>query len=404
VTVTTTRAQPLYSRRAENVQRTVAESGLDALIVTHPPNLRYLTGFDGSMAALLLTRAGGTLVVDGRYITSTRERVSSISELRWLQVELAPRSLDEALTAVCTRAEVRAIGVEGAVMTLTRFERLNVLFCSATPEAATRQVRLVTTERVVERARIIKDEVELATLRTAGAMLSQAALEVLAVVAPGRSELDVAADIDALIRRVGFARPAFDTIVASGPNSALPHARPGARFLAPGDSVVLDFGGVYDGYCVDLTRTVQLAPATDAFLGTFAAVRAAQAAAIAAVRPGALSSAIDGAARQVLEKHGLADAFVHGTGHGLGLEVHEDPKLTKVGSVATDEVLRPGMVFTVEPGAYLPGTLGVRIEDDVVVTDEGYELLTSVPINPAADGGGRADTGRGAGWRHPAGA
>jgi len=163
---------------------------------------------------------------------------------------------------------------------------------------------------------------------------------------------------------------------------------------------VLDFGGVYDGYCVDLTRTVQLAPATDAFLLTFEAVKAAQAAAIAAVRPWVQASAVDAAARGVLAARGLGDAFVHGTGHGLGLEVHEEPRITRPGSAATDEVLRPGMVFTVEPGAYLPGALGVRIEDDVVVTEDGCELLTRVPIDPVSDSG---RTRSGAGGRSSAG-
>jgi Xaa-Pro aminopeptidase len=157
--------------------------------------------------------------------------------------------------------------------------------------------------------------------------------------------------------------------------------------------VVLDFGGVYDGYCVDLTRTVQLSPATDAFLRTFAAVRAAHSAAIAAIRPGSKASLVDTAAREVLTAHGLADAFVHGTGHGLGLEVHEEPRVTRPGAVAMDETLEPGMVFTVEPGAYLPGAHGVRIEDDVVVTAGGCDVLTSVPIDPIRTSAPRRGSG-----------
>ncbi len=393
-----TSAEPSYSRRAAVVRRTITEMGLDALIVSHPPNLRYLTGFGGSMGMLLLARSRAALIVDGRYITSTRDRLVSSSELAWLQVELAPRSLEEAAASAVTRDELRAVGVEASVMTLSRFDRLNGLLRPA--DGAGPAVRFVPTEQVVERARMIKDAEELATLRRAGAMLSKVAAEVLALVEPDRQEVSVAAEIDALLRGVGFSRPAFDTIVASGPNSALPHAHPGPRRLTPGDSVVLDFGGVYDGYCVDLTRTVQLAPATDAFLLTFEAVKAAQAAAIAAVRPWVQASAVDAAARGVLTARGLGDAFVHGTGHGLGLEVHEEPRITRPGSAATDEVLRPGMVFTVEPGAYLPGALGVRIEDDVVVTEDGCELLTRVPIDPVSDGG---RTRSGAGGRSSAG-
>jgi Xaa-Pro aminopeptidase len=373
---------PFYSRRAETVRRTVGQAGLDALIVTHPPNLRYLTGFDGSVGALLLTSSSAVLIVDGRYITTARDRVASSAELQWLRIELAARSLEEALVDTMKEVLVHTAGVEGEAMTIGRFERLNALLSSRQRDDSPPPVRLVATDRIVERARVIKDAGEIATFRTAAAMLSHVAERVLEVVNPGRSELEIAADVDTFLRQAGFSKPAFDTIVASGPNSALPHARPGERRLAPADSVVLDFGGVYDGYCVDLTRTVQLPPATDAFLRTFAAVRAAQSTAIAVIRPGLKASLVDAAAREVLGTHGLADAFVHGTGHGLGLEVHEEPRVTKPGSAMMDETLQPGMVFTVEPGAYLPGSHGVRIEDDVVVTPGGCDVLTSVPIDP----------------------
>ena len=372
---------PFYSQRAETVRRTLAETGLDALIVTHPPNLRYLTGFDGSMGILLVARTRAVLIVDGRYITTARERAASSEELQWIQVELASRSLEERLVDVIGELQAEAIGVEAAVMTLSRFDRLRGLL-DAGEGTAMKPVRWIPTERIVERARLIKDAFEVGTLRKAAGLLSEVAARALEVVTPGRAELEIAADVDSFLRQAGFSKPAFETIVASGPNSALPHARPGARRLAPGDSVVLDFGGVYDGYCVDLTRTVQLPPASDAFSSTFAAVRAAHDAAIAAVRPGVKASLVDSAARDVLAARGLGEAFVHGTGHGLGLEVHEEPRVTKPGSPILDEVLQPGMVFTVEPGAYLPGAHGVRIEDDVVVTAEGCEVLTSVPIDP----------------------
>jgi Xaa-Pro aminopeptidase len=224
--------------------------------------------------------------------------------------------------------------------------------------------------------RVIKDEVEIAALREAGRRLGEIARQVAAFVREGRTERAVAAEIEAAMRASGFSRPAFETIVASGPNSALPHARPTDRAIRPGDPTVLDFGGVYDGYCVDLTRTVQLGATSEALARLYGAVAEAQQAAISAVQPGIACSAIDAAARNVLGKHGLADAFGHGTGHGLGLEVHEEPRIARQAARLTDAVVEPGMVFTIEPGAYVPGIGGVRIEDDVLVTETGCEVLT----------------------------
>ncbi len=186
----------------------------------------------------------------------------------------------------------------------------------------------------------------------------------------------MAAEIEAAIREAGFSRPAFETIVASGPNSVLPHARPTDRPIQDGDPTVLDFGGVYDGYCVDLTRTVQLGAPSGSLRQLYGAVAEAQKAAIAAVRPGVACSAIDAAAREVLGRYGLAEAFGHGTGHGLGLEVHEEPRIARQSARLPDPVVEPGMVFTIEPGAYVSGVGGVRIEDDVLVTDTGCEVLT----------------------------
>jgi Xaa-Pro aminopeptidase len=375
--------RPAYRHRLAIVRDALPGSGLDALLVTHPPNLRYLVGFDGSAGALIVSASRCDLVVDGRYLTSARERMAGDEDLRDVVVHLAERSYEEEVSrVVMSGTPIHALGVEAAAMSLSRFDRLSEALGRAEAVAADRRSapRLRATERIVERPRMVKDASEAATVREAAFRLSQAAEEVQALVRVGRRERDVAADIDAAMRRAGFDRPAFETIVASGPHSALPHARPGDRVLEPSDGVVLDFGGIYDGYCVDLTRTVQLAPRTERFAKVFAAVRAAHAAAVAAVRPGLPASAIDAAAREVLTRHGLGEAFVHGTGHGLGLEVHEEPRITKAGMADVDETLASGMVFTIEPGAYVPGIGGVRIEDDVLVTEQGCEILTDVPI------------------------
>jgi len=215
-------------------------------------------------------------------------------------------------------------------------------------------------------------------LRTAGSMLAQVTRDVLRLPRRGMTERDLAFQIDSTIRQAGFEKPAFETIVASGPNSALPHARPTDRTLGEGDLVVLDFGGMYASYCVDLTRTVVVGSATPRARQVHTAVRTAHDRAIEATAPGASRFDIDAAARDFLTAAGMGAAFGHGTGHGLGIEVHEEPRISRRGpNVDTSrEAVMPGMVFTIEPGAYFPGWGGVRIEDDVLVTESGVEVLT----------------------------
>jgi Xaa-Pro aminopeptidase len=242
-------------------------------------------------------------------------------------------------------------------------------------------MELVAVEGIIERQRLVKDAHELAALTEGGRLLSQVATAVVHdEVRAGREERDVALAIDWAIRRAGFERSAFETIVAGGPNSALPHARPGKRKFVEGDLVVLDFGGVYDSYCVDLTRTVSVGAATPRAREVHAAVLNARNRAISAVQPGVSRFAVDGAARDSLAAAGMAEAFGHGTGHGLGLEVHEAPRIAPPQNQpeSPDDRLIAHMVFTIEPGAYFPGFGGVRIEDDVVVTDSGARLLTDV--------------------------
>lgn len=353
---------------------------LEALVVTHLPNVRYLTAFSGSAGVVVVAPARCYLVADFRYAAGVRSMLASHPALGEAVTQVVPeQSYDETLVEILRQLGVRRIGIEAASMSVSRFNRLSAELAATTapplhlPESCP---VLVPTERVVERLRTVKDSREVAILREAARRLSAVARDVPELVEPGRTEIEIAGDIDRLLRTAGFERPAFETIVASGPNSALPHARPGRRAVARDDGVVLDFGGVYDGYCVDLTRTVELGRGVPEFRRIFDAVAEAQAAAIAAVRPGVLASQVDAAARQVLERHGLSAAFGHGTGHGLGLEVHEEPRIGRVAAGHPDVPLEPGMVFTVEPGAYLEGFAGVRIEDDVLVTDGGCEVLT----------------------------
>jgi Xaa-Pro aminopeptidase len=223
---------------------------------------------------------------------------------------------------------------------------------------------------------VVKDQTEIATLRESAHRIDPVVQAALAAIRPGTPERLVAIAIEAAMREQGYERPAFETIVASGPNGALPHHRAGERLLERGDLVVLDFGGVLDGYCSDLTRTVSVGTITPPARDLYDAVYDAQQAAIAAVRPGIETTAVDAAARRLLESRGLGEAFGHGTGHGLGLDVHEDPRVGKPRADLTPATLEPGMVITIEPGAYLAGFGGVRIEDDVLVTESGCEVLT----------------------------
>jgi Xaa-Pro aminopeptidase len=236
------------------------------------------------------------------------------------------------------------------------------------------------TERVVENLRLIKDAGEIEIFRRGGAAISRVAANLSAQVRRGCTEREVAAAIDAAVLAAGFSGPSFPTIVASGPNSAHPHAHPGDRRLTAGDLVVLDFGGVLDGYCLDLTRMAAVGSISREAEALVIGVRAAHAAAIAAVGPGRVTSEVDTAAREALAARGLAEAFLHGTGHGLGLEIHEAPRITRPETQA-DERIRAGMVFTIEPGAYVDGVGGVRLEDDVLVTPEGVEVLTTAPCD-----------------------
>jgi Xaa-Pro aminopeptidase len=363
--------------RLTYVRAHLRDAHLDALVVTHLPNVQYLTGFSGSAGAALILPRACRLIVDFRYVTAAHDLVSTLDGL--VTVETFDRSYDEAIVDVLRRERALRIGVEAASLSVSRFNAISSALAARPPlpvNALTAAPALVPTERLVERVRLIKDDVELGTLREAGRRLGRLALEVPEFVRLGRTERAIAADIDAALRQAGFSRPAFETIVASGPNSALPHARPTDRPVGTGEPTVLDFGGVYDGYCVDLTRTVQLGAVSDRQARLYAAVREAQDAAIRAVRPGVAASTIDAAARSVLERHGLGEAFGHGTGHGLGLEVHEEPRIARQSPRLPDQVIEPGMVFTIEPGAYVPGVGGVRIEDDVLVTGDGCEVLT----------------------------
>jgi len=337
-----------------------------ACVVSSSINIAYLTGFRGSAGLLIQSAHEDVLLLDGRYTTVALD-AQARGRLAPVVIGRVETSYDAALAEWLARINASKIHFESDHVTVSALNRWRV----GTPADWSAVPGLV------ETLRLIKDADEVATFRRAGAALSGVAARLGEWVRAGRRERAVAADINRGLEQAGFERPAFDTIVAGGPNSAHPHARPGERPLAEGDLVVLDFGGVLDGYCVDLTRMAAVGRIREEAVKIDRVVREAQQAALNVIRAGVAAGAVDAAARRVLDAQGLGAAFVHGTGHGLGLEVHEAPRLSSL--AGPDEILRAGMVCTVEPGAYVPGVGGARLEDDVLVTDTGAELLTPGP-------------------------
>jgi len=335
----------------------IAEEGLDALIVTGRKNREYLSGFTGSAGFLLVTAGGGVLATDFRYEEQAKAQSPHLEVYRYE----TPR---DGLSRLVREKKMGIVGFE-AVHTscweLAEWEE-------DSPDIAWRP-----TKGLVESLRICKDEGEIQRIRQAARLTDKGFEHILNYLRPGVQEREVALELEFFLRREGAEGVSFAPIVASGPNSALPHARPGERVLEPGDFVVLDFGVIIDGYCSDLTRTVVIGRASDRHREIYELVRKAQQHALGEVGPGKDALAIDKGVREVFAAQGVAEHFGHGLGHGVGLEIHEAPTLS---SRSTDE-LRAGMVVTIEPGLYFPGWGGVRIEDLVLVTPQGMENLSS---------------------------
>lgn len=335
-----------------------AQAPVDTLVVTNLTNIRYLTGFTGSAAVLVAAPDATILITDGRYAeqASTQVRAAGAE----VTVEIVPGP-EQHRRLMALLGGTRRVGLEAESITWAQARRV-----------AERRAETVATAGLVEGLRLIKDRGEVARIAAAAAIVDSALAEVGPMIAPGITEADLAAELDHRIRLGGAERTSFETIVASGPNSALPHARPGGRRLEPGDLVVIDVGAIVDGYCSDMTRTFGIGELPGRSVELYRAVERAQRAGLAAVRAGVAASAVDAACRQSLEADGLAEWFTHGTGHGVGLDIHEAPRV----AAGADATLAAGSVVTVEPGVYLAGHGGVRIEDTVVVTDDGCEPVT----------------------------
>ena len=345
------------SDRQAALRRRLGELGLDALLVSHVPNIRYLTGFSGSAGLLVITSSRTTLITDARYAEQAPEETRTAAE-----VLVEPRSVWERARSTLSEAPGLRFGFEREHLTVRDAERLAGLD-SAEPVPST---------ELVESLRIVKDPCEVAAIAAAAELAHSALDELLPTLRVGETEREIAARLEALLRSHGSEWHPFQTIVASGPRSALPHARAGDRPVASGEWLLLDFGAQYLGYCADITRTLILGTADARQREVYGVVREAQCRARQELRAGMTGREADGLARDYIAAAGYGDAFGHSLGHGLGLEVHEAPRL----AVTAQEPLPAGAVVTVEPGIYLQGWGGVRLEDDIHLTPEGPRCLT----------------------------
>lgn len=349
-----------YAARQQRFQQTLADQQLDGFVVTHPANLRYLCGYTGSNGLLLFLGRRKIFFTDGRYTTQARDEVSGP------RIVIAKGALIKDAARQINKLRSAAIGFEADLTTVAAASQLR--------EFVHRKIKWRPTTGLVMRQRIVKDDDELKLIRDAvqlGAQVYETALKCLR---PGVPEADVAAALEFAARRAGADGMSFETIVAAGKRAALPHGRASTQPIPRRGFVVIDSGVILRGYCSDMTRTVHVGRVSREARAWYNAVLEAQLAAVDAVRPGVTAGQVDEAARSVLRKSKLERYFTHSIGHGVGLEIHEPPRLGK----AQAEPLQPGMVITIEPGIYVPGEGGIRIEDMLVVTHSASEVLTPV--------------------------
>ncbi len=347
--------------RLRNLIADLAHAKIDALLITSPANWYYLTGFTGESGALVVSRKGTSLITDGRFMVQGRAEASGV---RILQQQ---GSLFESVGQCLKDSHSKRVGFDPSQVTVGQLQSLR--------KAAGPGVRWILALGKVESLRMRKDAAELAQMRQAAILAGELVQQAIRLLKPGIRELEVGAEIEYQMRKKGASGPAFETIVAFGKRAALPHARPTAKRLRKNELVVLDLGVILGHYCSDITRTVYLGRAPKHIRTWYQAVLEAQTAAIAAVKSGAACGDVDRAARQVLAGYRLDHLFVHSTGHGLGLEVHEDPRVAR----GQKKRLEPGNVITIEPGVYSAGIGGIRIEDDVAVHADHTEVLTRSP-------------------------
>ena len=351
-----------FAARRKKLRSLIRKAGADALLVTDFTNVTYLTGFTGDDSYLLVTRSDEMLISDERYTTQLEEECPDLE----LVIRGPGVGMLKTVVRVVESAKIQWLGVEALSMCVDLHATLGKEIC---------RVELISTSGLVEALRIVKDQEEIARIRTAAHQARRAFEVICASLTPDQTELDVAAELENQLRRFGAKGCSFPPIVAVGPRAALPHASPTERRMGASDFTLIDWGSNEGLYVSDLTRMVVTGKISSKLRRVYGVVLKAQVAAIRAIKPGVTCGQVDRVARGIIAKAGFGKRFGHGLGHGIGLEVHEAPRL----GAGEETELKPGMVVTVEPGIYFPGWGGVRIEDDVLVTRRGHEVLTSVP-------------------------
>jgi len=346
--------------RLVNLRARFVAAGIDSLLSLRPENRSYLSGFSGSAGWLAVTPDRAYLLTDSRYVEQAGQEAPDCTVVQH------GRQIIDTLREVLHDAGVKRLGFEKDCVTYQQYEALREKLDG---------IELVPCAGLVEKLRQVKDGIELGLIEAAVRIADQAYAAVKTIIRPGRTEKEIAVELEYRMKQLGSERNSFDPIVASGPRSSLPHGQPTERVVSRGEAVKMDFGAMFGGYCSDLTRTVYLGEASARQKEVYAIVLEAQLTAIAAIKPGVRGGDVDTAARQLIAAHGYGEYFGHGLGHSVGRYIHEEPRLT----AGSEDILVPGNVVTVEPGIYLPGWGGVRTEDMVVVTDTGCRILTTAP-------------------------
>ena len=348
--------------RLQKLRAEMEQKSLPAALILNVDNASYLSGFTGSSAALLITPERALFITDSRYTVQAEQECPGFE----ITIAASGATYGQTAAEAVKRLELAEVGLEAEHVTLAQFEKL---------KSGLEGAELKPVEGLLAPLKQVKDAEEIARTRTACGIADRAFEYILTLLKPGVSEREIATELEYFMKKQGSEKEAFDTIVASGYRSAMPHGRASEKLLEAGDFITFDFGATVGGYHSDLTRTVVLGRATDEQRKVYGVVLEAQLAALDAIRSGVPGKDVDTVAREIIKGHGYGERFGHSLGHGLGRHVHDHPALAQTSSL----VLASGMIVTVEPGVYIDGWGGVRIEDDVVVTEEGREILTHAP-------------------------